>query len=61
MDFTLFGSACTKCSRLKGRKSLTFRTPTFSPLAMRYSAASSAVSAPLPIMMITRSASGAPT
>jgi hypothetical protein len=44
-----------------GRYSRTLSTPTFSPWATRCSTVSWAVSAPEPIIMITRSASGAPT
>ncbi len=61
MDFTVFGSAATKCDRLKGLYRRTFRTPTFSPFATRWSVTSSAASAPFPIITMTRSASGAPT
>ena len=58
---TVLGRACTKCSTEKGRKRRTFKTPTFSPRAVRYSTASCAASAPEPIRTTTRSASGAPT
>ena len=65
-DITLIGQdpsfrTITKFSIEKGRKSLTLRTPTFSPRPTRWSTVSCATSAPEPIIMMTRSASGAPT
>ena len=58
--FTPAGNAFTKCSAENGRYSRTFSNPTFSPCLFRYSTVSRAVSAPEPIRMITRSASGGP-
>ena len=58
---TVRGSAATNEAIENGRNSLTFSTPTFSPRAARYSTVSWAVSAPEPIITMTRSASGCPT
>ncbi len=57
---TVFGSAARNALRANGRYSRTFRMPTFSPRAVRWSTASCAVSAPDPISTITRSAAGSP-
>ena len=57
---TVAGSAFAKCSRENGRYRRTFSTPTFSPFAISHSTASCVTSAPEPITMTTRSASGCP-
>ena len=49
-----------KCLASNGRYSRTFSRPTFSPCRISASTASSAASAPEPMITITRSASGAP-
>ena len=61
MAFTVAGSAPSKCSTLKGRNRRTLSRPTFSPCAIRWVTTSSMASAPEPIMITIRSASGAPT
>ena len=55
------GMALSNSSAAKGRYRRTFTMPTFSPWAVRCSTVSSAASAPEPIRITTRSASGAPT
>ncbi len=59
--FTVGGSAATNCSVANGRYSRTLRSAIFSPFATRWATASSAASAPEPIITTMRSASGAPT
>ena len=61
MDFTVAGSALTKCSSENGRNRRTFSTPTFAPSALSHSTVSWAISAPVPMTTMTRSASGCPT
>ena len=57
MALTVAGRALMNSASGNGRYSRTFRTPTFAPPALSQSTASCAISAPLPIMTITRSAS----
>jgi hypothetical protein len=52
------GSAVTSSAAGNGRNSRTRMTPTRSPRAARYPAVAAAVSAPEPMMTMTRSASG---
>ena len=61
MTLTVCGNACRKCSTENGRNKRTLTTPTFSPCAVKYLTVEATVSAPEPMMMITRSASGAPS
>ena len=61
MTFAVCGMAAANFFTLNGRNILTLRTPSFSPLALRAFTVSSTVSAPLPIMTMIFSASGAPS
>ena len=59
--FTVRGISEIKCFKENGLNNLTFKTPTFSSFLMRYLTVSSTVSAPLPMITIILSASGAPS
>ena len=60
IDLTVAGSAFRNALASNGLNRRTFTRPIFSPCFTIRSTASSATSAPEPIKMITRSASGAP-